>query len=199
MNVRNGLLVVFIVCSIFLSDGAQGKNLIKTLSLPVSAPVLEKGQGYLLVYINVNGSAPSIELSKVNTKKTDFLVTEPSSFTRDYTLDLKNITPGFYVVPMLAGIYQITRVNAPFYDLPYWLATEKQAKWRFGIEENHVNFIGEIYIAKERGTNTIDVNLLNRFATYRKQILNELLTMPVKLPLVIKPGYQDEFLRALEK
>ena len=200
MNVKSGfLIVIFIIYGTLLSANAQGKNVTKVLSLPASAPDLAKNQGYLLVYVNVDGSAPSINFSKVNTKKTDFLVTAPRSFTRDFTLDLKNTIPGFYVVPMFAGVYQITRVNAPFYDLPYWLATENQAKWRFGIEENHINFIGEIYIAKERASNTIDVRLLNRFATYQDQILDELITMPVKLTLVIKPGYQDEFLQALEK
>lgn len=192
-------LLFFILYSILSGSHALAKLTVKQLSTVSTVPELIKNQGYLLVYINVEGTAPSIEFSKLKTNRTDFWVTKSFSYSNNYRLDLKQVTPGLYFIPMLAGIYQITRINAPFYDLPYWLSTEKQAIWRFAVEKNKINFIGEIYIAKERGTNEVDVNLFNRFATYQKQIISEVEKLPTRFPLALKPGYQDEFLHEFEK
>lgn len=186
------------ICMVACTCG-QAKSINKTLSTAINAEQLAKHEGYLLMYINVEGSAASIEFSKINTKRDTYVTSTPTSFTHNYKIELKQITKGFYVIPLLTGVYQITRVNAPFYDLPYWLDTENKTKWRFAIEENHLNFIGEMYIAKERDTNNVDVHLLNRFATYQKQITNEFSKMISIYPLRLKPGYQDEYLIELEK
>lgn len=198
MDIKKLLLTMFFsACCVLLGEHAQGQSISKNLSVALNVPELIENQGYLMVYVNVEGIAPSLELSKINTNKTDFINVENFSFSKDYRINLKNVLPGFYFIPMLAGVYQITRINAPFYDLPYWLPTEKQAKWRFAIEKDHINFIGELYIAKERETNEIDIHLFNRFAMYQKQINSELAVMAKNLPLKIKPGYPDEFLQEL--
>lgn len=192
------LLIVAIVNSL-LNSPVLAKAIVKKLSMAQQVAPLAKKQGYLLVYVNVDGVAPSIEFSKVKTTKTDVIVGEANGYSKDYRLDLKQLKPGFYLVPMFSGIYQITRVNAPFYDLPYWLGTGNKAKWRFAIEANKVNFIGEIFIAKERGTNNIDVHLLNRVAKYYPEIKQQLAMLAEPLPLALKMGYQDPFLQELEK
>jgi len=191
-------ILLFVAMLGFISPVFSKNNeVLKQLSHAQDVPALTKKQGYVMVYVNVNGVAPSIEFSKVNTSKTSFLLSEEEvSYGRDYFLDLKNVPQGFYFIPMFAGIYQITRVNAPFYDLPYWLPTDKDAKWRFGVEENHINFIGEINIAKERGKKTLNIHLLNRAATYHAEILEQIALMPKPLPLKAKPGYRDDFLMA---
>jgi hypothetical protein len=199
MNFKQFLVLIVVSC--FLSNAyAKSKDVIKVLNHAKDVPELKKKQGYLMFYVNVDGIAPSIQFSKISTKKTDFILPdERISFTKDYFLDLKNVTKGFYFIPLFAGIYQITRINAPFYDLPYWLPTNKEAKWRFGVEENSINFIGEINIAKERGVNVIDVNLFNRVATYHEQILKEIALMPQSFPLKTKSGYRDDFFMELGK
>jgi hypothetical protein len=148
-----------------------------------------------MLYVNVSGIAPSLQFSKIKTKKTNYLLSdEEISYGRDYFLDLKDIKQGFYFVPMFAGVYQMTRVNAPFYDLPYWLSTKNESEWRFAVEESHINFIGEINIAKERGKDSLNIHLLNRTATYHAEILEQIALMPQQLPLKAKPGYRDDFL-----
>ena len=100
---------------------------------------------------------------------------------------------------MFAGNYQITNVNAPFYDLPFSLTTRNRASWRFAIEADKINFIGEISIAKARATNTIDVNLHPRIAVHYQRIGHELAELLTRYPLVSNLGYRDQFLTTLEQ
>ncbi|MDP7592980.1 MAG: hypothetical protein QF552_09860 [Litorilituus sp.] len=196
MNLKKTLFVI-VFLGFSLPVFAKSNDILKQLSQAQNVPALTKKQGYVMVYVNVSGVAPSIEFSKVNTHKTSFILSqEKISYGRDYFLDLQNIKQGFYFMPMFAGVYQITRVNAPFYDLPYWLPTDKESKWRFAVEENHINFIGEINIAKERGKKTLNIHLLNRTATYHAEIIEQIALMSQKLPLKAKPGYRDDFLLA---
>lgn len=194
------LVAVFFLQSVLFFAHAGSGDVIKVLSDANNVAELKKKQGYLLVYVNVEGVAPSIEFSRINTRKTDVMLPdEKITYVKDYFLDLKNIEKGFYFIPMFAGIYQITRVNAPFYDLPYWLPTEKSANWRFAIEENAVNFIGELNIEKERGKRVINVHLFNRTALYHDELIEQISLLPIKLPLKVKAGYRDDFLMVLEK
>jgi|GEM_PF-1930453 len=189
------ILILVIIIGFSLNAFAKSNDVMKQLSQAPDVPALSKKQGYLMLYVNVSGIAPSIQFSKVKTRKTNYILSdEEISYGRDYFLDLKDVKQGFYFVPMLAGVYQITRVNAPFYDLPYWLPTENKSKWRFAVEENHINFIGEINIAKERGKESLNIHLLNRTATYHAEILEQIALMPQQLPLQAKPGYRDDFL-----
>lgn len=198
MDTRKLLVWLFFLNSI-VQPQVDAKEIAKKLYKVDELPVLAEKQGYLMVYVNVDGIAPSLNISKVDTKKTDFVAGKTDDFTKKYRVELKQKAPGFYFIPMFSGIYQVTRVNAPFYDLPYWLDTENQADWRFSIEANKVNFAGEIYIAKERGTRVIDVHLFNRFATYHKQIFKEIEQLPPALGFDVKPGYQDDFFIELER
>lgn len=191
------ILLLVVMLGFSVNALAKNNEVIKQLKQAQDVPVLTKKQGYLMLYVNVNGIAPSLQFSKVKTQKTNYLLSdEEISYGRDYFLDLKDVKQGFYFVPMFAGVYQITRVNAPFYDLPYWLPTKNESKWRFAIEENHINFIGEINIAKERGKDSLNIHLLNRTATYHAEILEQIALMPQQFPLKAKPGYRDDFLMA---
>lgn len=160
---------------------------------------LEREQGYLLLYVNADGVAPSIEFSRIRGKKPLSELTETLKFDRDYQISFKDKPAGLYLVPMFAGNYQITNVNAPFYDLPFSLTTRNRASWRFAIEADKINFIGEISIAKARATNTIDVNLHPRIAVHYQRIGQELAELLTRYPLVSNLGYRDQFLTTLEQ
>lgn len=184
------------------STTAQAKEYIKELTTSDNLVPLQKNQGYLVLYLNVNGSAPSIEFKKIKSRKANkkgyLLSTDKMSFTNNtYTIALKDKKEGIYLVPLLAGLYQITRVNAPYYDLPYWLPTENNKTWRFSIKKEQLNFIGEINIARERGTNFINVNFYNRLATHKAEIDTALNQLYTDFPLSLSVGYRDDFLKAL--
>ena len=190
------IVVLFLAVTHF---SAQSKELTKILTTAANLTPLMKNQGYLMIYVDVSGIAPSIKISKVNTKKLDIIPrAKKLSFTKDYMIDLKGLDKGFYYVPMLEGVYQITKVNTPFYDLPYWLPTENDPRWRFIIKEQQVNFAGELNIAKERAAKVIDVNLHNRLAYFLDAIKDDLNKAAVELPLNVSSGYRDEFFQELD-
>lgn len=187
----------------------------KSLSNISSLTPLRGLQGYLVVYIDVSGVAPSIEFSRINTRKLDVIpqnkkikfanqyivsLKDPKiKLTSKYTINLKDLEKGFYYLPLIEGVYQVTKVNVPFYDLPYWLPTENASQWRFSIHRGKFNFIGELNVAKERSTNVVDVNLYNRIATYQEQLKKELKQVQGPYELIATPGYRDEFFEELER
>ena len=186
-----------LLLTLWLPD-VQAKEYIKDLTTSADLLPLQKKQGYLVLYLDVNGSAPSIEFKKIKTTKKSYLNSNDKiSFSNKYTITLKNKKKGVYLVPLLAGLYQITRVNAPYYNLPYWLPTENNKTWRFNIKKGQLNFIGELNIARERGTNFIDVNLYNRLATHKAEIDAALHQLYKDFPLSLSVGYRDDFLKAL--
>ena len=198
MDTRKLLIWLFLL-TWGVHSQVDAKEIAKKLYKVDELPAISEKQGYLMVYVNVDGIAPSLNIAKVDTKNTDFVVGKTDDFTKKYRVELKQKAPGFYFIPMFSGVYQVTRVNAPFYDLPYWLDTDNQADWRFAIVAGKVNFAGEIYIAKERGTLVIDVHLFNHFAIYHEQIFKEMEQVPSTLSFAVKPGYQDDFFKELEK
>ncbi len=171
----------------------------KTLHDTANLPPLKEGEGYLMVHINVEGTAPFIEFSKLKTKHKSFIKKKKQSYSEDYRISLKNIPQGLYFIPMLSGTYQVTKVNTPFYNLPYWIPTENDVRWRFSIDANAVNFIGELFIAKERGTKEVNAELINRFATLHEEIQNAVNELPPSFTSTIKinAGYRDDFLMEL--
>lgn len=179
---------------------ASSKDITKSLVPISSISPLAKDQGYLVVYVDVGGIAPSIEFSKVKARSSNiFSKSKKLKLSNTYSIDLKGLKKGFYYVPILEGTYQITRVNTPFYDLPYWLPTENAPRWRFSIHKEAFNFIGELKIAKERYANVIDVNLYNRIATHQEALKNEMKQVSGTFSLMFSPGYRDEFFEELQK
>ena len=198
MDFRNFCLTFCLV--LFCISPVNGKEIAKNLTTISSIPLLTKNQGYLVLYIDVAGVAPSIELSKVSTRKLDIIPADKKlKFGNTYTFDLKGLEKGFYYVPMLEGVYQVTKVNAPFYDLPYWIPTQDDPRWRFSVHKEKFNFIGELNIAKERLAKIVDINLYNRIATHQQALKSELEQVQGAYNLISTPGYRDEFFQELEK
>lgn len=188
-------ITLFLFLCYFPSINLEAKEYIKTLTTSENRLELQKKQGYLLLYLDVEGVAPSLEIAKINTPNKRILLNNDNiNFGNTYTINLKNMPKGFYLVPMQEGIYQITRINAPYYDLPYWLPTKNNKTWRFSILADHSNFIGELTIAKERGTDFINVRLLNRIALFKHAIESALEQHISRYPLALSAGYRDDFL-----
>ncbi len=168
-----------------------------------SLPPTGSGAGYLLVKLNVGGEAPSIDYVMLSSEHMRFASKEKVinlhflNQRKSKSLEMKQLPPGYYMVEMDPGLYQITRVNAPYYDLSFWLDTANIESWRFAITPGAVNYIGELVIDKERGKNYIKTDLYNRFAMHKSEIEALLPNLLKQNPLMLNPGYRDDFQSAL--
>lgn len=175
-------------------------NVQATVLYPIDNPPenIDKNQGLLLIKLDIAGEAPSIHYSPMKTKRTTYLRKEDNfSLKKPIQIPLSGFKKGYYLIPFEAGMYQITQVDAPFYNLPYSLKLGLQAAWRFGIEAGHINYVGELVIAKERGVSHINVNLYNHFASDYQQIQQQTAPLQSQYPLMLNPGYRDDFQQAL--
>ena len=186
------ILAVASVCP--FSTVSANKNNLQLTEISEVKP-LKKEQGYLLINLNTNGIAASVEIVKLLGSKEDYFEGK-QNISKSYqkiSLELKNKSKDFYVLPMSQGLYQITKVNVPYFDLPYILNTDDKRKWRFYIEKNKTNYVGELYINKERSTTSIDVSLYNRIATDLIKIKSNLSDLLPLAPLVSGAGVRDDF------
>ncbi|BBM04076.1 hypothetical protein GL2_41500 [Microbulbifer sp. GL-2] len=180
--------------ALFLSKSA----IARTLSLVPydSPPDLGSRQGYALVKLDVDGTAPSIELSKMYTSGSAYLESGEKAKLRKnsrYSISLKDKPEGFYLMAIPAGLYQITQINAPYFNLPYKLDTASRRTWRFHIEAKKTNYIGSLFIGKQRKSDTIEVYLKNRIATEFSEIQESIGSLTELYPLVSGVGVQDSF------
>lgn len=168
-------------------------------SIPVlpydHALALQRDEGYLLLNLDVNGPAPSIEFTKVRVSHESYLVSDLKlkKLGNSMRLDLKNTDKGFYLISLPAGVYQITRVNAPYFDLPYQLDIDNSPAWRFKVESNSVNYLGKLHIAQQRSRKYVDVQLLNRMAADFESIGVQLSSVLSLLPLRSAFSIHDAF------
>ena len=150
---------------------------------------LKKRYGYLLVYLDVEGVAPSIEYAKVSGSKST-----SKNYPRARALDLKNKEKGFLLLPLSKGSYQIVRVNVPFFNLPYVVDISTDPEWHFTIESGKINYIGRLVIEKERTDKNVNIKLLNRIAFDYEEINKTYANVISHYPLVVSKGYRDDFL-----
>lgn len=169
-----------------------------SLSSLSDIPELRSKQGYLLIDLDINQTKPSLKLKRL-TRNTDYLEQyNPQENTqRKHTLRIENNINGMHVVALAKGIYQITQLNVPYFNLPYRLDTDNKRQWRFRIEEGKINYIGKLSIAKERSTSNIDAKLINRLASDMQHINDTVSLFPEKLSLGSGMGYRDDFLDSL--
>ena len=193
----------FVLSAIFLAIFAANTSLAaKTLQLNTieNAGKLKRGEGYFLVDLDVEGTAPSIDIVRLSIEPYNFnsalsknkRVSSSKSISR--TIPLKALNKGFYIASLPQGTYQVVKVNTPYFTLPYEMSTAQKRFWRFSIEKNKTNYVGKLRIAKQRSTNTIDVKLLNRLATNVLTQLDGLQPILSFAPLNAGGGVRDDFL-----
>lgn len=169
----------------------------KLIPFTEDQPALDN-KGLVLIELAVGGTAPSIEISKLAVKLEDAHEELKSlSRAKSFKISLKDYEPGFYTYPLEPGVYQITQINAPYFDLPHKMDTQRDVKWRFKVEANKLNYIGKLSINRERSANYVDIKLLNRLAASLPDIKSTLSALPEKLALINGIAYQDRFLELL--
>ncbi len=192
-------LKIFLVLFFVFAYQTNAETNIVTLVTPGEVQALESDQGYLLIFLNCEGVSSSIEFSKFRGRKKSSEYFKKLKFYKNYIVSLENKEKGFYLLPLIEGNYQIKKVNIPFHDLPYQRTTKNNRSWRFGIERGKINYIGELNIAKERSSNSADINLINRLAFHKEKINKQLANLLVDYPIANNLGYFDDFLMELKK
>lgn len=159
------------------------------------APPLDEKQGFVLVDLDVGGKAPSIEFVKLrySKKAKEGEKQKYDRSTDNRVISLKNLDNGLNVLALPPGLYQVIKVNAPFFDLPYILDTKSKKSWRFRVQSGAVNYIGRMVIEQERGKDFINVDLLKRFATNQTQIEQAVTEYFPALDLKMGFGQRDDF------
>ncbi|TQV71170.1 hypothetical protein FKG94_19985 [Exilibacterium tricleocarpae] len=171
------------------------------LTVPDSAAPLRKNQGYFLINLDISGAAPSFEFVGLDVRGQAYL--EPGQKAkvrknaRKIVVELKHKTNGLYLFAIPEGLYQITSIKAPYFDLPYLMDTEYRRKWRFSIKKDRVNYVGKLFIDAERSTRHIDVKLINRMAADKALIENRLGARLATTPLRSGAGVRDDFFAEL--
>jgi hypothetical protein len=154
----------------------------------------------MLIELDVGGTAPSMEIRKLVSKHDDLHLHKGQKVvykTERYKVDLKGKENGFYILPLDEGIYQVTQVNAPYFNLPYKLSTNARRDWRFSIKEKHINYVGQLVIEKERGVSFVNVKLENRIAMDLHEITMQTAKLSEQLPLRLGTGVRDDFYKEL--
>ncbi len=166
---------------------------------PENIEPLKSRHGYLLIKLQLSGAAPSIEYSKIRSLNQSFLTKnqQVKTYGNKFILELKNKSYGYYLQVLPAGLYQITRLNVPYFDFPFRLNTNHQRDWRFNIEAGKINYAGKLVIEKERTTKQISVRLLNRIATDKAEIELTLKDLIENTPLISGSGVRDDFYEIL--
>lgn len=177
--------IIFTCCFVFLyavtcnADDPSTKD----VELLESFKKLKRLDGLLLLDVDAAGIAPSIEIHRVYNQ---FLAGK-------ITLSLKDLQQRYVFYALPEGDYQITRVNAPYFDLPYKVNTLKDDAWRFTIKRNRLNYIGRLVIHETRTRHANDIALINRYAEQYNDILRQFPLLTTEFPLVLSSYYQDDF------
>ncbi len=145
---------------------------------------LKKGYGFVLLKLDVDGVAPSFEYAKIVRDRF-------SSSTRK--INFSERKSKYMLVHAKQGYYQITRVNAPYYDLPFWFDTSTDTRWRFYVEKGKINYLGLLEIDKDRTRSSVNINLIKRIASDYKELVENFSEVFKRYPLTHLPGYRDDF------
>lgn len=149
---------------------------------------LEKGKGYLFIKLALAGEGTSIHYKKI-----DGFRKKERPKKMPIRIPLGSYENGYHTIPFETGTYQITRVDAPHYNLPFYIHNDQIAPWQFTIKEGHLNYIGQLTIEKERGIRHVEINLYNRYAQDYQEIQAEVAPLKGIYPLIVNFAYRDDF------
>ncbi len=160
---------------------------------------LRSRYGFLLLSLDVDGVSSSLEFSRLGWNKPEHpperaLKGRPGE---DFTVSLQGLDNGLYILALPEGWYQITRVNAPYFDLPFWMDTAEEPSWRFRVDREKTNYAGQLFIARERSSKYVKMRLHNRLAAEIEQIQGALVQQLQVAPLASGSGVRDDFLGEL--
>ncbi len=185
------MIVLAFLCA--PSTHAQRSAALVLMSSQDVVSPLEGVQGYALIQLDVGGVAPSLELRRMGGKSGRRYA------SKKYTVDLSEREKGLYLAQLPPGTYQITRVSAPYYDLPFRLNTASDARWRFKVHSGKTSYIGMLQIPEERSRTDVDIVFRNRIAATLDQIEDQFGAVIATAPLVTGRAERDDFLLDLRR
>ncbi|MDQ2077051.1 hypothetical protein [Marinimicrobium sp. ABcell2] len=154
---------------------------------PKTVQKIRRGSGYLLFELQPGHAGAYLQISRLVDRN-------PRNWT---IIDLDGRDPGLILIPLVSGRYQVHRVNAPYYNLPYKLDVSDSPYWAFQIQAGRINYIGSLRIQSERSRSAVNVELLNRLAATLDQIEAQFANELELYPLVMGVNYKDPFLSEL--
>lgn len=196
------ILFLVLILPVFASAASARdySDIPEELLTPDEAGPLGGRTGYLLLDLDVAGTAPSFEFVRVADWDRRDSYDPPAIFGRIRNTQVVNLggkTDGFYLIRVPAGLYQIIRVNVPYFDLPYQVDTGFRRQWRFSVQAGKTNYLGKFYVNQSRAARTVDVRLTNRIASDIDRWQSELGPLLAESPLRMGTGYRDDFLQDL--
>jgi hypothetical protein len=102
------------------------------------------------------------------------------------------------IVRLRAGRYQWRELNVPHYDLPHRVDLGDDARWSFTVKPGTINYFGTLFVAPERGTNRVDVRLVNRSAEVYALMQTRFPAYLTQLPLRYTGWQEDAFLELID-
>jgi hypothetical protein len=171
-----------------------------TLVLPSEK---QKKFGIAVAFVDLQQANVTITLRKINEKsladsiddldELDFFGGKAEAIKLDLS-GRKNIVS----INLPAGLYQITQVDVPHFDLPYKIGTNNRDIWRFRVHRDKINYIGTMKVSPIRSKNAVDTVWINQFATHLADLEAIVADTEIALPIVHGSGYQDPFFSALK-
>lgn len=168
-----GLLLLFSCC--FLHLNAQADS-------PIIIPSLAKGDGLLLLDLDIKAPSAVMTLQKIGR-------TSP-------LIEVKLVpSNGHWLIKTLPkGDYQIAEIKVPYFDLPFRKHTGKSPAWRIKIQAGRLNYVGRIEVEKERTEDYVAINKYNRMITDLSTLQQDLAPLITTYPLVNGSGIRDDFI-----
>ncbi len=188
-----------ITCCVFCSVVTAAKNTALLTPYQASNLPLKKGDGYVLLMLDINGVSPGLVAKPLLYRKNKVVTDDgvPRTAKSQYKLNFKGLDNTLHLLALPKGVYQITEITSPSYALPYRKDTDMSPAWRFKVQENAINYIGTLFIDNQRSRNYVEINLKNRFATNHQKISEVLHTFEQRFPLVSGALRNDFFIHAL--
>lgn len=146
-------------------------------------PHLSYSKGLLVLDMVVKRPVSSLEFKKVKSSR------------RSIKLGAFGVGRVLKAVEVNRGEYQWSEIELPYYDLPFRRVVADDKRWRFHIKPGAVNYVGQIIVGEHRGTDYVDVRLVNRIATEYPEIQQTLKPDLDCYPLVYSGAGRDDFLK----
>ncbi len=166
---------LFLLSCCFLYLNAQADT-------PISAAPLAKGEGLLVLDLDIKAPSAVMSLQKIGRTSS--------------TLEIKLVSDnGRWLIKALPkGDYQITEIKVPYFDLPFRKDTGKNPAWRISIQADHLNYAGRIEVEKERTEDYVAINKHNRMIADLPTLQKDLASLLTTYPLVNGSGMRDDFI-----
>lgn len=195
-------LITFLPATSFYTF-AKDENFWTVRDIPLLLTEKQKTFGIAVAFVDLEQSNVVITLRKINERsiKNSVVDSEALQFiggkSDSIKLDFSGRT-NMVFINLPEGLYQITQVDVPHFDLPYKISTDNSDAWRFNIQRDRINYIGTMKVSAIRSKNTVDTVWLNQFATHLDTLQTFVTESVIPLQIAHGAGYRDPFFAALE-